>query len=108
MKVKVATADFEHKCCGELLSDKIIPHGYVEVEEFDPERIFDLCNWDCWVEEKPAEVHSDIEWIGHGLIVRDENNKYYLALSTDWLEGDEDTIRQYLRSHMDLDNYWWD
>lgn len=105
MKVVIFTADFDHKNFGGLLSDKIVNHGYVEMEEFDPEKAFDLCNWSCWAEEKPDCVHTDIEWIGHGLIVADgektiANLTYHLALSGGWLVGDYETITNYLRYHM--------
>ena len=105
MKVPVYTADFDHGICGGLKSINIVPHGYVEIEEFDAEKVFDLCNWSCWTKEKPSCVHSDIDWIGHGLIVVDERKDkwhpvYHLALSTDWLVGDYYTIQDYLSYHM--------
>lgn len=100
MKINVATADFEHYDCGKLLSDKIVFRGYVELDEFDAEKAFDLCNWDCWADEKPREVHTDISRIGHGLIVFDEMGTAHLALSSGWLSGSADTIRKYLRRHM--------
>ena len=106
MKTYVLTADFEHKNFGRLKSDKIIKHGYLEMESFDLETAFDLCNWSCWTEEKPECVHTDIEWIGHGLIVVDgskpmyKNPQFHLALSGGWLSGDYETIKDYLRYHM--------
>lgn len=104
MKVTVATADFDQGTCGGLKSDKIIVHGYVELDEFDPEKAFRLCNWENWTSEKPEENHTDISNIGHGLIVIDESNKwnpvYHLALSGGWLTGDYQKMQRYFHYHM--------
>ena len=106
MKIPVLTVDFEHGTCGGLLSDKLVYHGYVELDEFDPEKVFNLCNYDEWSRDvKPKENHTDIDYIGHGLVVVDEReNKwhpvYHLALSAGWLVGDYNKIQNYIHYHM--------
>ena len=71
--------------------------GYAEVETFDAEDIFDLCNWWHWAKEKPENLHADVASCGHGLLViNPETQEYWLALSVGWLVGDEAKIYDYV------------
>ena len=73
------------------------PIGYIEVENFDPEEIFGLCNWGHWMTEKPKNLHSKINSCGHGLlIINPETEMRYIATSHGWLSGDEKSITEYV------------
>jgi len=74
--------------------------GYIEVEKFDLEEIFHLCNWSHWLPEKPVNLYSKIKSCGHGLMmINPENNQRYLAKSMGWLIGNEDTINKYVEEN---------
>jgi len=37
--------------------------GYLEVEAFNAEKCWDLCNWSCWADDKPKEVeHTSLSF----------------------------------------------
>ena len=86
---------------GKLVHDLVPTHlGYVEVDTFNAEEIWDLCNWSCWTEEKPTNLHADICSCNHGLcLVNPETKERWLAKSVGWLTGDEKTISQYVFDH---------
>lgn len=76
--------------------------GYIEAEKFDAKECFDLCNWVCWTEEKPKELHSNISIAQHGIcFTNPETNQKWLAKSIDWLVGDNDMIRDYVAENKD-------
>lgn len=83
---------------GKLIHDLIPAYlGYVEVEKFNAEEIFNLCNWSHWMEEKPFNLHCDISTCGHGLcLINPETKERWLAKSIGWLVGDEKTIDDYV------------
>jgi hypothetical protein len=63
--------------------------GYLEVEKFDEEECWNLCNWSCWTDKKPENLHSDIEVAGSNIIfLNPENEKYYMAASVGWIVKD--------------------
>ena len=71
--------------------------GYAEVEEFNAEEVWHLCNWGEWAEEKPINLYSPIRSCGHGLcLVNTETKERWLAKSFGWLTGDEDAINKYV------------
>jgi len=78
--------------------------GYAEVETFDAEDIFDLCNWWHWAEEKPENLHADIDSCGHGLLViNPKTQEHWLALSIGWLVGNEAKIYDYVLKNIHND-----
>ena len=84
-----------------VVHDLVPTHlGYVEVERFNAEEIFDLCNWSNWTEEKPINLHADIKSCGHGLcLVNPETQQKWLALTIGWLIGDSEEISDYVREN---------
>ena len=97
MKVNIYHFDKEIRK-GKLIHSIVPRHlGYVEVEEFNEEEIWHLCNWDCWTEEKPTNLHADIERCDHGLcLINPETEERWLATSLGWLTGSEKTISEYV------------
>lgn len=68
---------------------KLEPAGYAEVEVFDAEALWHLCNWSCYQEEKPDNLFSEIEYCGHGIcFTNPETDQKWLALSFDWYVTD--------------------
>ncbi len=95
MKVKVYHVETDKYRM--IISPSILPHGYIEVDTFDAERCWQLCNWVHWSEAKPKEVHSDIDSCNHGLIVHNpDTNEYWLALSNGWLNSNIEEIKGYV------------
>ena len=86
---------------GKLVCDLVATHlGYAEVEEFDAEAIWTLCNWMHWTEEKPENLYADICTCNHGLcVINPETQERWLALSNGWLVGDEKKISDYVFKH---------
>ena len=85
--------------------------GYAEVEKFNAEEIWHLCNWSHWSEESPSNLHVAICSCNHGLcLINPETQERWLAKSIDWLVGDEKTnnqsvyIRQQIQHHMAIEN----
>lgn len=82
-------------------NDKLKHIGYIEAPVFDAEFCFHLCNWHCWTENKPPQLHSDIGSCGHGICFTDPNTQnMWLALSSGWLVGDEAKILNYIQEHV--------
>jgi len=92
---------------GKLVHDIVATHlGYAEVEKFDEEFIWHLCNWEHWAEEKPENLHADISSCNHGLcVINPETQERYLALSEGWLVGDEKKISDYVFNNRN--EIWW-
>lgn len=86
---------------GKFVHDLVATHlGHAEVEEFDAEAIWTLCNWGEWAEEKPENLHANISSCGHGLcVVNPETQEKHLALSNGWLVGNEKKISDYVFEH---------
>ena len=62
--------------------------GYIEMDEFDANECFHLCNWSHWTNTKPAELHSDISSAEHGIcFTNPETKEMWLAKSSGWLVG---------------------
>ena len=80
------------------------PEGYIDYpsdfnSEEDAEKCWDLCNWSCWAEEKPTELHSDLSFVSHGVCFRTPNGTNYLALSVGFLVGDDKKIADYINEN---------
>lgn len=74
--------------------------GHIEVERFDAEEIFNMCNWICWAEEKPKNLYANIDCCGHGLcLLNPETQDAWLAKSFGWLVGKQEVIDEYVREH---------
>jgi hypothetical protein len=60
--------------------------GYIEMEKFDRDECWHLCNWSCWSKEgKPNNLFSDLEVVNSDVIFHDEVlNKYHLAEHVGW------------------------
>lgn len=86
---------------GKINHDLVPTHlGYVEVEKFDAEAIWHLCNWSCWTKQKPVNLQANIDCCGHGLcLINPKTKERWLAKSVGWLVGDEKTISQYVFAH---------
>lgn len=75
--------------------------GYIEMDVFDAERCFDLCNWGCWTEQKPEWLHSDICFCSRGIcFTNPDTQEYWLAKTVGWLVGDAETISNYVKENI--------
>lgn len=86
--------------CGKAIDHHLIGRGYAVMEndwKFSASDIYDLCNWNCYerLPEKPANLHSDLSVIGHGLIVEDPyTGEFWLALSHGWFKGTREEVEK--------------
>ena len=106
--MKVSIYMFPQKIAkGKLTYDIVANYlGYVEVEEFDAEEIWNLCNWSHWLETKPENLHADTDGCNHGLcLINPETQERWLSLSHGWLTGDEKSISEYV--FMNRDKILW-
>ena len=97
MKVKIY--HYNQKLVKGKLVHNLVPMylGYVEVEKFDADEIWNLCNWGHWTNEKPSNLYAEIYSCSHGLcLVNPETQERWLAKSVGWLAGDEKTISKYV------------
>ena len=98
---KFSCADY----CGTIIDSNLMDRGYVEINilsPLNPENVFHFCNWSCWTEEKPENVYTDIDVIGHGLVVKDPiTGVYHLALSVGWFSGTKEDVVNYIEKHKD-------
>lgn len=74
--------------------------GYIEMDQFDADKCWELCNWTAWTKEKPKNLHSDIGSCSHGIcFTNPETKEKWMALSLGWLVGDEKKISSYAERH---------
>ena len=80
--------------------------GYIDMERFDAEKCFELCNWKHWTQEKPKELYSEIGSASHGIcFTNPETNELWLCKSIGWLVGNEEEILQYVKEN--VNKLWW-
>lgn len=79
---------------------ELVPVGYAELDVFNPDELFDLCNWEHYLMEKPHNLHSELCSCGHGVcFTNPDTGERHLALSIGWLVGNEDRILNYIRKN---------
>lgn len=80
--------------------------GYIEMDNFDADTCWNLCNWLAWTDKKPEMLHSEISSCAHGIcFTNSETREKWLALSFGWLKGDEKKISDYIEKHKN--NIFW-
>ena len=98
MKIKVYHVERDEY--ERIISPKIISHGYIKADKFDPEECHNLCNWFHWAKRQPKNLYSDIDNTTHGLVLYNPQTKeYWLALSVGWLHGKLNDIKRYLEDN---------
>lgn len=77
--------------------------GSAEVEKFDVEELFHLCNWANWSDTKPENLQCDISSIGRGLVLIDpETKQKWLSKTKGWLVCDNVyEVMDYVEAHKD-------
>lgn len=59
--------------------------GYIELDKFDEDECWHLCNWMCWSKTKPNNLHSKITVCNTDVIFHNpENDMYYTPGSAGW------------------------
>lgn len=63
--------------------------GYIEMDTFDRDKCWELCNWGAYADKKPEEVHSEISGCSTDICFYDsDSNIYHLPESIGWKEVD--------------------
>ena len=80
--------------------------GYIENRKLnnikDAEKLFKLCNWTEYSDNKPKDLKSDIEYASHGICFTNiETKEKYLAKSFGWIKGKSSEITDYVRKNKD-------
>ena len=74
--------------------------GYIEMEEFNADKCWELCNWTAWADEKPDGFYSEIGSCSHAICFTNTGTEEkWLALSVGWLVGDSLKISDYVERH---------
>lgn len=87
---------------------EIVPKyaGYIEIDQFDANKCWELCNWRVWTKEKPENLYSHICACSHGIcFTNPETKEKWLALSFGWLVGNIVDISEYVKKNKD--NILW-
>jgi hypothetical protein len=59
--------------------------GYIELDEFDEYKCWDLCNWSNNCTSKPTNLYSDLDNVSSNVIFHNPwRDNYYLAVSRGW------------------------
>lgn len=76
--------------------------GYIESDDFDAERFFQMCNWGNFTDQKPEELHSSIRSVGHGVCFTNPiTGEKWLAKTFGWFVGNSLEVSEYVRAHKD-------
>lgn len=80
---------------------KFVNIGYIELDKFDPERCWELCNWKHWKKEKPQNLHANIYSCNHGVcFTNPDTNEIWMAKSIGWFVGNEIEINDYMQQNI--------
>ena len=83
-----------------LRNSQLVKVGYLEIEAFNADRCWDICNWKSWGKMKPENLHANIDYCGHGLcFTNPDTNKMWLAKSIDWFVGNESEVNEYVQQN---------
>lgn len=73
--------------------------GTIEMDNFDKDECFNICNWSCFSDNKPENLHSDIVAISSGVCFENtETGTCHFAKSIGWVDGSKDCIENYVKS----------
>lgn len=73
--------------------------GTIEMDNFDEEQCFLICNWHDVGIEKPENLHADIASVGSGICFENtETKQYHFAKGIGWIRGCKEVIDNYVKS----------
>lgn len=76
--------------------------GFIEMNTFDAEECFRICNWSEYTNTKPNVLHANISKAGRGIcFVNPENGEHWLSKTIGWMVGDRSAIDKYVENHKD-------
>ena len=77
--------------------------GYIESETFSAERFWNMCNWSQRRHgQKPENLFANIREAGRGIcFTNPETNEMWLSKSLGWVNGNEETIKEYIKENVD-------
>lgn len=79
---------------------ELVHIGYIELDKFDADRCWELCNWKHWRKEKPENLHANIFSCSHGICFTNPDTKeMWMAKSIGWLTGNETKINNYIQKN---------
>ena len=72
--------------------------GYIELDKFDADRCWELCNWKHWRRQgMPDNLHANISSCTHGICFTNPDTKeIWMSKSIGWLIGNESEIKEYI------------
>lgn len=96
-----------------LRTDKPRELGYIEVKDeeinkYNANECWHICNWSNWSKVKPSCLQSDIVYCTHGIVFVYpglQAEVHCLALSDGWLVGTEEEVQKYATEHVN-DPVW--
>lgn len=78
---------------------KLVNIGHIEMEEFNADRCYDLCNWRRYSKTKPQALHANIETCDKVCFTNPITKRMHLAKSIGWLVGNEEEINEYIQQN---------
>lgn len=83
------------------INDFVPTHvGYIESNDFDAERFFQMCNWRDITSQKPEELHSSIQSAGRGICFTNPITcEKWLAKTFGWFVGNSREVSEYVKRH---------
>jgi hypothetical protein len=78
---------------------KLVNIGYIEMEEFNADRCYDMCNWKRHTKVRPENLFASIESCGRLCFTNPNTNKMHLTKSIGWLVGSREEIENYVKEN---------
>lgn len=78
---------------------KLVNIGYIEMEEFNADKCYDICNWGRWAKTKPKILFANIDTCNRVCFTNPITKKMHLTKSIGWLVGNEEEINNYIQQN---------
>lgn len=83
--------------------------GYAEVEQFDEQKVWDLCNWSCCSKGKPDNLFANINVANTDVFFYNPETKlYYIPLVAGWVTKTslKEVAEHYLQENLQEGFVW--
>lgn len=85
MRIEIFKVPYHYTICRDVKF--LLRHeGYIEMDAFDEQLAWHLCNWSCWSNNKPDNLFSNIDIANTDVVfMNPETKKYYIPLICGWI-----------------------
>ena len=78
---------------------KLVNIGYIEMEEFNADKCYDICNWRYWAKTKPKNLFANVDTCDKVCFTNPITKRMHLTKSIGWLVGSEEEINEYIQQN---------